>query len=358
MKFIHIADLHLDSKFDNLNQIDGLPQKRRIEQRTALKEIVEYTKENQIDMIFIAGDLYEQNYIKKSSIDYINKLFQEIPKTKIFIAPGNHDPYILNSFYSTYNWSKNVHIFKSQIEKIDIDNIHIYGYGFTDFYCENSEIEEIEIEEKNDINILLAHGSLDGGSDEMREYNPLSKNKLKKLGFNYIALGHIHKPYYNEEKNQTIFYPGSILSLGFDELGKHGMLVGEIAEKTLKIEFIPIDKRQFEEKELDVTKATSNEDIITKLEELDLKENNLYKIILTGKRYFKLDTNEIKKVINIKNIIKIKDKTKTGIDINQIKNENNIKGIFVRNMLEKQKREDLDQEFIEKAIEIGLEVLQ
>lgn len=357
MKFVHIADLHLDAKFDSLGQIEGLPTKRRIEQRKAMRDIIDYIKENHIEILLIAGDLYEQKYIKKSSIEYINNLFLEIPNVKIFIAPGNHDPYISNSFYAMYNWAENVHIFKEKIEKIDIDeHTHIYGYGFTDFYCKGSEIEEIQIENKKDINILLTHGTLDGGEEE-REYNPLKGHKLKKLGFDYIALGHIHKPYYNEEKNQEIFYPGSIISLGFDELGKRGILTGEIEKDSLKVEFIPIDKREFEEKEIDITNLSSNEDIITQIEELELKEENFYKIILKGKRFFKIDMQEIKKAIETANIIKIKDKTKTGIDIESLQKENNIKGIFVRNMLKKQEDENLDKEFIEKAIEIGLEVL-
>ena len=57
------------------------------------------------------------------------------------------------------------------------------------------------------------------------------------------------------------------------------------------------------------------------------------------------------------NIVKIKDKTKVGIDIERIAEENNVRGIFVRNMLERKERENLDEDFIEKAIEIGLEVL-
>lgn len=205
MKFVHIADLHLDAKFDNLGQIEGIPTKRRIEQRKAMKDIINYIKENDIEILLIAGDLYEQNYITKSSIEYINNLFLEIPDVNIFISPGNHDPYISNSFYTTYEWAKNVHIFKDKIEKIDInENTHIYGYGFTDFYCKESEIEEIEIEEPNDVNILLTHGTLDGSGEE-REYNPIKSNKLKQLGFDYIALGHIHKPYYKEEKIKRSF---------------------------------------------------------------------------------------------------------------------------------------------------------
>lgn len=357
MKFVHLADLHLDAKFDSLSSIDGLPQKRRLEQRKALKDVVEYIKENDIKLFLISGDLYEQNYIRKSSIEYVNKLFEEIPDTQIFIAPGNHDPYIKNSFYSTYTWSKNVHIFNENIEKIDFEDAHIYGFGFTDFYCKESEIEEIQVEEPDDINILITHGSLDGGSDDLREYNPLRQSKLKQLDFDYIALGHIHKPYYNEEKNQKIFYPGSTISLGFDELGEHGILVGDIEKDELKVKFMTIDPRQYEEKEIDITEMTSNEEVLEKLQNLVLNNENLYKIILVGKRYFTLNIDEIKKLNSRENIVKIKDKTKVGIDIERIAEENNVRGIFVRNMLERKERENLDEDFIEKAIEIGLEVL-
>lgn len=357
MKFVHLADLHLDAKFDSLSQINGLPQKRRLEQRKALKTVIDYIKENNVEILLIAGDLYEHKYIRKSSIEYIDKMFREIPDTQIFIAPGNHDPYIKNSFYTTYNWSSNVHIFGENIEKIDFKGAHIYGFGFTDFYCRESKIEEIKVEEPKDINILITHGSLDGGTDEQREYNPLRQTKLRQLDFEYIALGHIHKPYYNEQKDQKIFYPGSTISLGFDELGKHGILVGEIEKNKIKVEFKPIDTREYQEKEIDITELNSNEEIIEKIQELPMQEENLYKVILTGKRYFELNIDEIMKLNGIENIVKIKDKTKLGIDIEQIAKENNVKGIFVRNMLTRKKEENLDDDFIEKAIEIGLEVL-
>lgn len=357
MKFLHMADLHLDTKFDSLSQINGLPQKRRLEQRKALKQMIEYIKENEIEMFLISGDLYEQKYIRKSSIEYINNLFKEIPNVQIFIAPGNHDPYIANSFYSSYPWSENVHIFKENIEKIDYKDIHIYGFGFTDYYCKQSEIEEIEIENKKDINILITHGALDGSSDELREYNPIRETKLKKLGFDYIALGHIHKPYYNEEKNQKIVYPGSPISLGFDELGTHGVISGEISKKELKLEFIQIDTREYVEKEIDITNLSSTEEIIEKIENLTLDEKNLYKIILIGRRYFPIKLEEVANLINIENIVKIRNHTKPGIDIEKLAQENTIKGIFVRRILERKEKENLDEDFIEKTIEIGLEVL-
>ena len=348
MKFIHLADLHLDTKFESLNAIEGLPQKRRLEQRKALKKIIDYIKENEIEILFISGDLYEQKYIRKSSIEYVDNLFKEIPNTQIFISPGNHDPYVVNSFYAMH---------KDKIEKIDYKDMHIYGFGFTDFYCRESNIEEIEIKEPEDINILITHGSLDGGSDDLREYNPLRQTKLRKLGFDYIALGHIHKPYYNEEKNQKIVYPGSTVSLGFDELGEHGVIVGEIKKDELNLDFLKIDTREYVEKEIDISDFSSNEEIIEELQRLPLKEENLYKIILVGKRFFSIDLNEISKVIDIENIVKIRDYTIIGIDIEKLAEENNIKGAFIRRMIDRKNRENLNEDFIEKAIEIGLEVL-
>ena len=205
MKFVHIADFHLDTPFKTLNQKE-LGDARRLEQRKIIKEVIEYIKDNKIPYLFICGDLYEQEYVKYSSIEYINGLFASVPDTKIYITPGNHDPYIKNSYYMQYSWSKNVHIFSSEMEKIEENNINIYGYGFDDFYMNQADIiEKTKIEEKDKINILLTHGSIDGNNQE-KEYNPISRKQLKETGFDYIALGHVHKPFFEEEKNPYIVY--------------------------------------------------------------------------------------------------------------------------------------------------------
>ena len=161
MKFVHIADMHFDSPFVNLSNKEYMGELRRLEQRKVFKKMIDYIKDNNIEYLFISGDLYEHKYIKQSTIEYINKLFQEIPDTKIYIAPGNHDPFLKNSYYSKFNWSNNVKIFSNNIEKIENENVNIYGYGFTDFYCENSGIENIEIDNKEKLNILVIHGALD-----------------------------------------------------------------------------------------------------------------------------------------------------------------------------------------------------
>ena len=207
MKFVHIADMHFDTPFGLLNSKGDFGKIRRIDQREVFKKIINYIRDNGIEYLFIAGDLYEHNYIRKSTIEYINNLFKQIPETKIFITPGNHDPYISNSMYKNFNWNENVKIFNSKIEKIETKDANIYGVGFDDFYCEKSGIENIILEDKNKINILVAHGSINASDKLQLKYNPINKNKLKEIGFDYVALGHIHKLDYNNEENQNIVYP-------------------------------------------------------------------------------------------------------------------------------------------------------
>lgn len=358
MKFVHIADIHMDSPFVNLSDRETLGDLKRLEQRKKLKEVIEYIKENEIDMLFIAGDLYEQQYIKQTTIEYINNLFKEIPETQIYIAPGNHDPYLKNSYYSKYKWNENVKIFNSKIEKIEQDEIDIYGYGFEDFYCTECGIENLKIENPEKENILIMHGTLDGANIEEKQYNSISTKILEEKGFDYVALGHIHKTNFNKESK--IIYPGSLVSLGFDELGQHGMVVGEIKNKKLNIEFVPIKSSEFVEKRIDVTEIISKEELIEKINSIEIQPNEYVKIILEGKRNFEINTYELYKLIQEPQIIKIKNKTKINYNLDEIENETTLKGLFAKEIKQKLEDENLtneQKEILEKAIEIGFEAL-
>ena len=360
MKFVHIADMHFDSPFVNLSEKDIMGDLRRLEQRKVFKKIIEYIKENNIKYFFISGDLYEHKYIKQSTIEYVNKLFEEIPETNIYIAPGNHDPYTKNSYYNKYNWSKNVKIFGPKVEKIETQDVNIYGYGFDDFYCSDSGVENIEIEQNEKPNILIIHGNIDGSTIEDMQYNSMSKKMLEEKGFDYVALGHIHKKDYNTEENQKIIYPGSTISLGFDELGEHGMIVGDVEKNKLEIQFVKLDDKQFTKRELNVDNIYSKEELIEKINELKIEENNYVEIILIGNRNFEINKYDLIRYILNNNIIKIKDNTKIAYDLEKLENENTLKGLFIKEMNKKIKNAETEEEkeIIEKSIEIGLASLE
>lgn len=359
MKFVHIADMHFDIPFTSLNMKGDLGDIRRLDQRKIFKKIIDYIKENNIDYFFISGDLYEHEYIKKSTIDYINNCFQEIPNTNVFIAPGNHDPYVLGSYYDSYNFSSNVYIFKGDIENKEMEDVNIYGMAFTSFYMDGIELNSIGNLDSDKPNIFLVHCDLNGSRDEDGfTYNNINETKLKSLEFDYVAMGHIHKTNFNPNSKNTILYPGSPISMGFDELGSHGMIVGEINQnKEVSLEFVKLDDKEFIVKELNVEQFNSEEELVLYIQNLNLIDNNFYKINLIGKRNFDIEPRKILKLVMKDNVLKIKDFTKLNYDLKSLSKENSLKGYFVKEALRKLDAGEASEEEIQKAIEIGLDVM-
>lgn len=358
IKILHCADLHFDTPFKELTK--EISQNSKEELLQVFKNIIDLTINEKVQVLLIAGDVFDNLTVNKNTLFFISNQLKRIENVRVFISPGNHDPYTKNSYYNQFHWNENVKIFTSKIEKIEYEDANIYGYGFDDFYCKNSGIENIQIENKNKLNILVIHGTLDGGAIENSEYNPLSKKILKEKGFDYVALGHIHKLDYNQEENQNVVYPGSTVSLGFDELGKHGMIVGELEKEKIDLQFVPLDETEFKLYELDVTEIISKEELIEKINELEFEKNDLIEIILVGKRNFEIDRYELYKLISNDKIIKIKNKTKINYDLEKIANETTLKGLFAKEMLQKLNNENIsneEKEIIEKAVEIGMEAL-
>ena len=126
MKFVHIADLHLDTPLISLKNNHELIKLRRGEHRQIFKDVIKFVKSEKIELLFISGDLFENKFVEKSTIEFIISSLELIPETKVFITPGNHDPYIKNSPYMSFEWPENVKIFG---EKIDLKDTTASLYG-------------------------------------------------------------------------------------------------------------------------------------------------------------------------------------------------------------------------------------
>ena len=174
--------------------------------------------------------------------------------------------------------------------------------------------------DKSKINIFISHGDIYNET----KYNYMPINVLQNEGFDYIALGHIHK--------RDKYYPGSLVSLGFDETGKHGFIYGEIKDKedytqnNAKLQFIQADSRELIYQDFDISKISTEEELIEKLNEIETG-NNLYEINLTGNRMFDISIN-LKTIQS--NIIKIKDSTKIENYTNLNENDKTLSGFFCK----------------------------
>ena len=223
MKFIHLADVHFDTPLIALKNNRELIKKRRTEYKQVFRDVIQLAKKEEVDFLFISGDLFEQKFVERGTIEFIISSFQLIPNTQIFIAPGNHDPYIKASPYCTYDWPDNVTIFTGEMGKFSYGDVDIYGIGFNNFEFMTEEIQNIEIEDKSKINVLVVHGTLDGAS---KKYLDMKTKDLEK--FDYVALGHIHE---KKVDDSHIIYPGSLVSMGFDELGEHGIVIRKFRKR-------------------------------------------------------------------------------------------------------------------------------
>lgn len=339
MNFVSVADVHFDIPFRRISDRAGLGRERRLDQRKAFKKVIDYIKENNVEYLFIAGDLYEQDYVQEATIAYINDLFKTIENTKIYIVPGNHDPRIKNSYYETFKFNDNVKIFTDRLEIVENDDCDIYGYGFNNFEMSQNKLDDLQIKNQNKINVFLSHGDIYNKS----VYNPMNLNLLEEK-FDVINLGHIHK--------RDKYYSGSLISLGFDELGEHGFIYGEADEnKKITKHFIKADDKEFIRENFDITNILSNEELIEKLNEIETR-NDLYEIILIGERSFKIEID-----LNLvqKSIIKIKDETKLKEEENI--NENSLYGIFVKNLKRKLENEEIDEKQYEQIIELEKQIM-
>lgn len=322
MKFIHVADIHFDMPMISLKGNRDLIKKRRIEQKQAFRDVIQLAKKEKIDCLFISGDLFEHKFVEKNTIEYIISNFQLIPNVNIFITPGNHDPYVKSSPYETYEWPENVTIFNSEYGMISLEDADVYGVGFDDYEMDIDVVKDIKIENEDKVNILITHGTLNGAG---HKYHDIKEKDLNK--FDYVALGHIHD---KKVDSSRIIYPGSLISCGFDEPGEHGFVKGEITKEKCDVEFVKLDYKEYKRIELDISNINNFSDVLDKLDLTD----DIYKIIFTGTRNFNMD--ELIESINTfdKNVCEIRDNTILPYKFEAIKNEENLKGVFTKKMLE------------------------
>ncbi|MEN9405761.1 MAG: hypothetical protein RLZ12_45, partial [Bacillota bacterium] len=224
--WLHTADLHLGQPVKGAFLSDPmLARQRMTDYLSTFERIIKMAQLHSPSFLFIAGDFLEHGYVNDTLLNFIKDLFQAIPFTQIFIAPGNHDPYRLDSCYRWESWPTNVHIFQDKWETHHFGDLTICGRGFSDF-IEPKFIPPPDI--LNKYKFMVVHGTFIK-NHETTDYFPLPAPLLTTLNYNYIAAGHIHKQDACRLKNscRTLFnYPGSPEALNWKELGSRYITLG------------------------------------------------------------------------------------------------------------------------------------
>ncbi len=348
LKIIHCADVHLDSA------MSGLDAKkvniRRDEMKRTFARIIELSKN--ADMLIVAGDLFDGKNVSRSTLDFLKGEFFKIPETKVYIIAGNHDPFVADSVYKTFDFGENVHIFGTEPECIEMSEYDIYGISFKSPNDEREMLSDFSVKNPDKINIGVFHANL-GGTD----YNPVKVSDIEKSGFDYLAMGHIHKASGMNKTGATYYaYCGCPEGRGYDETGEKGVYAIELTKgNILSVDFVPVCERMYFDEEIDVTDISGYDEIVDRINEKYKGEKHIYRFTLTGKSNMAIDTDILCERIDGFSVV-VRDKTEPAVDIEKLSDEFSLKGLFARFALED--KENMSEEEFNEALKVGLNYIE
>jgi DNA repair exonuclease SbcCD nuclease subunit len=262
ISFIHAADLHLDSPMVGLKSLPvNIYNRIRESTFTALKKITAAAVEHQVDFVIIAGDLFdgEDRSLRAQSRfrTEMNKLAEhDIP---VYIIHGNHDH--LNGSWVHLEMPSNVHVFGRDVETKMVSTksgamVYLYGFSYPQRHVFERKVDEYKkVVDSVGFHIGILHGNEAGGGDH-DNYAPFSTKDLQEKGFDYWALGHIHKRAILSE-NPPIIYPGNIQGRNKKEKDEKGFYLVTLKESEAKMDFIESSDIIWREVSVDASTARS-----------------------------------------------------------------------------------------------------
>lgn len=363
IKILHCADIHFDTPFKELGK--KLSEVSKEELLEVFKKIINIVIDEQVDILLIAGDVFDNFTVNKTTLYFIASQLSRINNTQVFISPGNHDPYNSRSFYEIMDWPENVYIFKGELEKVDLEdlNLTVWGAAFNNQYEKKTLFRNVEIDNSR-INLMVIHGEISNNISE-NIYNPIYLEDIKKSGMEYIAVGHRHEFSGIKREGKTFYaYSGCPQGRGFDEIGDKGIIIGDIAKDEVHLSFRPICKRKYNTVEIDISGLDTYEEVCSVILNSfpkDERENNLFKIVLKGQLKEHLIINEDVLLSKLKEqfyYLKIINNTSVEINMDELASEFSVKGRFVSKMLKiLADYPEEDKEIINLAIKIGIQSL-
>lgn len=274
-KFIHAADIHLDSPLRGLEQYEGAPiEQIRNATRRALSNLVDLAIRQEVAFVLIAGDLYDGDWRDYNTglffVDQVRRLREvDIP---LYVISGNHDA--ANRMTRTLKMPENVTIFSAERPETasipDLD-VAIHGQSFATAAVYDDLSDGYPPADSGRLNIGMLH-TCAAGREGHDKYAPCSVEGLKSKAYDYWALGHIHLREVLSEK-PFIAFSGNIQGRHIREAGAKGCLLVTVNDdRTLQPEFHPLDVLRWNRATVDVGDCQGIDDVLQRVaSEIELR---------------------------------------------------------------------------------------
>lgn len=269
-KFLHAADIHLDSPLHGLERYEGAPvEEIRSATRRAFDNLIELAIDEKVEFVLLVGDLYDGDWKDYNTGLYFVERMARLREAgiRVFIVAGNHDA--ASQITKHLRPPDNVTLFSTnKPERIVLNdlNVAIAGQGFPTRAVLDDISQNYPQGDPQLLNIGLLHTCLDGKPGH-EPYAPCTVDGLRSKGYQYWALGHVHK---REEisRDPWIVFPGNIQGRHIRETGAKGCTLvtvdnGEIVEVTHR----DLDVMRWLRCELDVSDRETADDIYEQVRE-------------------------------------------------------------------------------------------
>lgn len=363
MRFIHLADVHLGAAPEAGRE---WAEGRKDELYESFFRVLRLCGQRRIDLLLIAGDLFHRQPAV-SELKELNYQFSKIADTRIIMIAGNHDFIGPHSAYSGFTWSPNVVMLSAEeMDSVYLEelNTEVYGFSYHGREICEARYDEVRPGVRERINILLAHG---GDASHV----PIDKKRLAQNGFDYVALGHIHKP---ERIGRRMAYSGSLEPLDKTEEGEHGVILGELTKEAyeeeeaysggmsepdsrLTLRFLPCSLRQYVTLELVSDSNAVNASLLDAAREkmAAFGERGIFRIHLTGVRGEGIHYQK-EEFMRLGRVTEVVDDTAPDYDFESLyaRSRGNLIGMYIESIRD---RAGTDEELARKALYYGIEAL-
>ncbi|GAU07419.1 metallophosphoesterase family protein [Desulfoplanes formicivorans] len=235
LKFIHAADIHLDSPLRGLSRYESAPVASiRNACRRALENLVDLAIEEQVAFVLLAGDLYDGDWKDYSTGIFFSRQMGRLDRKGIRVigVAGNHDA--ANTMTRALAAPANMTLLasrKPQTVVLDECNVAIHGQSFKDRHVQDNLVRDYPAARPGMFNIGLVHTSLDGREGH-GVYAPCSLDDLRARGYQYWALGHVHKREIVSNDPWVVF-SGCIQGRHIRETGDKGCMLVTVEDTTV-----------------------------------------------------------------------------------------------------------------------------
>lgn len=271
MKFIHAADIHLDSPLCGLVRYEGAPLAQvQTATRSALINLVELACREAVDFVIFSGDLYDGDWKDYNTGLFFNQQMLRLrdQHIQVFIVYGNHDAE--NVMTRQLRLPDNVQVFSSrepQTHFLDHVGVAIHGQSFATKAVTEDLSARYPAVIAQFFNIGVLHTALNGREGHAA-YAPCSLANLTAQGYDYWALGHVHRRDVVAQQPYVVF-PGNLQGRHSRETGAKGCYLVTVSEQqVVDLTFQALDVMRWEICTIDASELVDIEAILEKTREI------------------------------------------------------------------------------------------